>query len=194
MGPTGLTVSASGSVDLVTGQLTSGWTLAFVPQGADQPVAVGLSFAGPLATPERSLNVGALVAHLNLRHLERQVQAVEEQNEALEAEANRYYSPDLAPQADPPAGPPEAGEADENDEAQPATGESDGAATGSVPIPPPAPLDGANDARLDAPDNTARLPQGTGSRGTVREELLRGRGIDPARASSSAAQELVTTP
>lgn len=187
-------VNASAAVDLVNGTLTSGWTLAFVPQGADQPVAVGLSFAGSLAAPERSIDVAALTAYLSLRHLEAQVQAVEQQNEALEAEANRL-APELP--APPQPGDPDASANDAGDlpPLDPLRGNNGAAPDGAPPpVPAPPPRD-ANDAALDSPGRpgfAAAQPDDT--RPSVREELLRSRGIDPAQTTRTRLLELAPSP
>lgn len=86
--------------DLTAWRLTSDFTIALDTESTED-VAVGLRFDGPLDAPTRQLNTAALTSWLNLRRLERQVQAVEEQNQALEAEANALTPPPL------PGTPPE---------------------------------------------------------------------------------------
>ena len=91
-------------VDLVAWRLTSGLTLAVpLPDGgrADVPI----TFEGPLDAPDRNADVSALTSWLELKRLERQIEAVEQQNDALAAEADGTGSvlPD-APDADADAG------------------------------------------------------------------------------------------
>ncbi len=179
--PGGTELRASGALDIVSGTLRGDVTMAFARQENQEAFSVGLAFAGPFGAPQRQIDVATVTAYLNLRRLERQVQAVEEQNQALEAEANRYAPtlPDLPPaelEATPaPDTPPADADADAD-----ADTSGDGDAAGAVPVPVPAPPPGTSeDARLEVPADTG-LARSAGERLTVREELLRARGVDPA--------------
>nr|WP_256461747.1 AsmA family protein [Acuticoccus sp. I52.16.1] len=93
-------------------------------------VPIGVTFSGPLGAPQRSVDVSRLTTWAALRSIERQVEAVESDNEALKAEADAQSAPSSealdrlgagptpAPPADPVAPPLEA---------SPATGGPDGA-------------------------------------------------------------------
>ncbi|MBH0236712.1 AsmA family protein [Methylobrevis albus] len=83
------TVGAA-SIDLAAARLTSDWSFAVDP-GADAvsgaQAQVGILFDGPLAEPERRIDVTAFTAFLTLRAFEREVARVEEmQADILERE------------------------------------------------------------------------------------------------------------
>lgn len=145
-------VIASATIDLNTLTLRSDWALELQPADTEA-VPVDITFAGPLAAPRRTIDVSALTAWLSLRHLERQVQAVEEQNQELEAEAERYApvlpaenGPDPAtdePQAEATPS-PQAGDAPtaDNPDIPDTSGETATDPAGGetqAPLPPPAP-------------------------------------------------------
>ncbi|MEM8663048.1 MAG: AsmA-like C-terminal region-containing protein, partial [Pseudomonadota bacterium] len=127
------------AIDLAAGTLRSDWTLA-LGGSAEGAARVGLTFDGLLAAPLRSLDTSALTAWLNLRQLEMQIQSVEEQNEALEAEADAVAPP--LP-ADPERGTESPGEPDP-----------------AIPAPP----EGTEDADNASPPARLPVPQAPPSR------------------------------
>jgi len=129
---------ASAAADLAAWRIDSDWQFP-VASDDGETVHVGMSFEGPLHAPRRTLDVAELTAWLGLRHLERQVRAVEEQNEALEAEADRI---------DPPLGPPSDGAGGEEGAAPggadgPGGSGAEAGEAGDTPLPPPPPGDPA---------------------------------------------------
>ncbi len=74
------TVLGDAAIDLNALTLDSDWSLKVDP-GADRVTGaqpeVGLLFAGPLATPSRSIDVGPLVGYLTVRAFEREVERIE---------------------------------------------------------------------------------------------------------------------
>ncbi len=203
---------ASAKIDLAASMLQSEWSMAL--QAPDEtPVAVALRFSGPLADPERTVDVSALSAWLSLKALERQVEAVEAQNAELEAEANAVSpalpgdtpAEDAAPEGEaaPAADNDQDGIADLIDESgEDAPGA--GAADDLPPLPPPAPP--GERSSLSPEGTTAAAGNASGISGTVealdaeisalearragqdtvREELLRRLGVDPASVPSRA--------
>jgi uncharacterized protein involved in outer membrane biogenesis len=99
------TASGTATLDLGTLSLLADWALPVTPEWTDGRSAVTVRFAGPLASPERSVEVAELTAWLSLRQLERQVETVEAQNRELAAEAEQL-GPPAAPSDAPPPVPP----------------------------------------------------------------------------------------
>ncbi|MEM0908668.1 MAG: AsmA-like C-terminal region-containing protein, partial [Pseudomonadota bacterium] len=144
--------TATASIDLSTSTLTGTIDGPLGVQDAPD-LSASATFSGSLTAPQRTLDVSSLVAWLNLKALEEQVEAVEAQNEALEDEANALEPAPLAGDQAPEDGtPPPAGNA--IDAGPDGTGEDaaeaqTGAATPQtepatpqsqdVPLPPPAP-------------------------------------------------------
>jgi hypothetical protein len=136
----GATVLADARLDLNTRQVKSDWSIRVAePDVADeaQPY-VRIAFEGPIARPERRLDLNPLLASLRAHFLQRQLDKLE----ALEAErlrreaALRLLEPDMANDAESANGP--------------AASPPGPTATGSAPVAP----------AEDAPATTGASPPG----------------------------------
>lgn len=153
------------SYDLASARLSAGFALEG-PAGSDQP-PVAVTLSGPPGAVERTIDVAPLSAWLSLRALESQVEAVEEQNEELAAEADALDpigADDSGAQSDTPPLPPVP--------PQPP-------ATGTQPEDQRSSLErGPRRRILDELRSVVGQTQ-TAQETTVREERLRALGIDP---------------
>lgn len=77
---------SSALLDLAAWRLASDWVVD-VPLPGGGTEAARITIAGPIDAPARQVDVASLASWLSLKRLERQVEAVEEQNEELAAEA-----------------------------------------------------------------------------------------------------------
>jgi hypothetical protein len=77
----GVATLASAKLDLATLTLDSDWSFAVTrpldPNVKAPPPQVGLSFAGPIAAPKRSLDVAGLQGFLTVRAFEKEVERIE---------------------------------------------------------------------------------------------------------------------
>ncbi|MEM9224400.1 MAG: AsmA-like C-terminal region-containing protein, partial [Pseudomonadota bacterium] len=73
------------ALDMADWRIRSDWSIDLDTAGDGEAVAVGLTFDGAADAPERTVDVAGLTTWLNLRQLERQIETVEEENEALGA-------------------------------------------------------------------------------------------------------------
>ncbi|WP_226577504.1 AsmA family protein [Acuticoccus sediminis] len=89
--PQELTVSTA-TFDLGAWQLRADVSLRTIVSGTPA-VPIGVIFAGPMGEPDRAVDVSRLTAWAALRSIERQVEAVESDNEALAAEADAQGAP-----------------------------------------------------------------------------------------------------
>ena len=89
--PVGVVVERA-ALDLDAWEVRADLALATALSGG-QSAPVGVAFAGPLGAPQRTLDVAQLTSWIGLRQIERQVEAVEQDNRALEAEANARGAP-----------------------------------------------------------------------------------------------------
>lgn len=200
----GTELRASGAVDIVSGTLEGDVAMTFARQESQEAFSVGLAFAGPIGAPQRQIDIAAVTAYLNLRRLEQQVQAVEEQNQALEAEANRYAptlpgqpvaEPEATPAPEPDAAPSDAPPTDSSaTEPAPTDASPNSDAAEAVPVPLPAPPSSLDrDARLEGSPGTG-LARNAGDQPTVRDELLRALGVDPATVSPGVTPQQALSP
>jgi hypothetical protein len=119
MAAQGTTVLADAAINLNNFTLSSAWTIRQTTGiAAESQPFVTVRFSGPLADPQRQIDLAPLLDLIRSRNLQRQLDELE----ALEAERRRLEAQRPPPVVPPPAEPPRAG--------------VPGAALGEAPIAP----------------------------------------------------------
>ncbi|WP_108659297.1 AsmA family protein [Acuticoccus kandeliae] len=197
---------ADASFDLGTWDLASAFALA-VRSDAPDAARIGVRIAGPMESPARSVDVASLATWLSLRALEQQVQAVEEQNQELAAEADaRDASLPGTPPAEAPAPADAAAPAATPGATPGASGPQEPFRLQSTPTEA-APADPQRGAALDDPagdeiesllgelsDTASAYEARRGTRERVSDELRRREGVSSAASAASGASPLRPQP
>lgn len=194
--------TARASIDIGTLALTSDWTIPVEPAWTDGRSTVTVRFAGPLAAPERTVDVSELTAWLSLRQLERQVDLVEQQNRELAAEAERdgVPAPTVAPfdmdgdAAEDDAAPAPAPRTSNGTANSPAEGAADADAPAVTPgygaeVSPGGASDASDGSEIRRGDSGTSLP--LPSPGASQEEALRRQAA--VRAGGDPIADLLST-